>query len=136
MRHRLGLRKLNCTSSHRLAMLRNMTNALLRHEVIKTTLPKAKELLKTGLTRAQLLTKGSAPWAASTGLLMKGYVSKIDGSVQPYVLLVPPEWTPGSTKKWRLDTWFHGRGETLSEVNMLTRCAHGRLDESGYGTEL
>ena len=44
MRHRLGLRKLNRTSSHREAMLRNMTNSLLRHEVIKTTLPKAKEL--------------------------------------------------------------------------------------------
>jgi len=44
MRHRLGLRKLNRTSSHRLAMFRNMTNSLLRHEVIKTTLPKAKEL--------------------------------------------------------------------------------------------
>ncbi|MCA3025835.1 MAG: 50S ribosomal protein L17 [Rhodocyclaceae bacterium] len=44
MRHRHGLRKLNKTSSHRLAMLRNMTNALFLHEVIKTTLPKAKEL--------------------------------------------------------------------------------------------
>ena len=44
MRHQLGLRKLNRTTSHRLAMLRNMTNSLLRHEVIKTTLPKAKEL--------------------------------------------------------------------------------------------
>jgi large subunit ribosomal protein L17 len=44
MRHRHGLRKLNRTSSHRLAMLRNMTVSLLRHEAIKTTLPKAKEL--------------------------------------------------------------------------------------------
>ena len=44
MRHRLGLRKLNRTSSHRLAMLRNMTNSLLKHEIITTTLPKAKEL--------------------------------------------------------------------------------------------
>ena len=44
MRHGNGLRKLNRTSSHRLAMLRNMSNSLLRHEVIKTTLPKAKEL--------------------------------------------------------------------------------------------
>jgi large subunit ribosomal protein L17 len=44
MRHRHGLRKLNRTSSHRLAMLRNMTVSLLRHEMIKTTLPKAKEL--------------------------------------------------------------------------------------------
>ena len=44
MRHRLGLRKLNRTSSHRLAMLRNMMNSLIEHEVIKTTVPKAKEL--------------------------------------------------------------------------------------------
>jgi large subunit ribosomal protein L17 len=44
MRHRHGLRKLNRTSSHRLAMLRNMTNSLLMHEAIKTTVPKAKEL--------------------------------------------------------------------------------------------
>ena len=44
MRHRHGLRKLNRTSSHRLAMLRNMTCSLLKHEIIKTTLPKAKEL--------------------------------------------------------------------------------------------
>ena len=44
MRHRHGLRKLNRTSSHRLAMLRNMTVSLLMHEVIQTTLPKAKEL--------------------------------------------------------------------------------------------
>ena len=44
MRHRHGFRKLNRTSSHRLAMLRNMTVSLLRHEAIKTTLPKAKEL--------------------------------------------------------------------------------------------
>ena len=44
MRHGLGLRKLNRTSSHRLAMLRNMMNSLLQHEAIKTTVPKAKEL--------------------------------------------------------------------------------------------
>src|SRR5438477_431388 len=44
MRHRHGLRKLNRTSSHRVAMFRNMTVSLLKHEVIQTTLPKAKEL--------------------------------------------------------------------------------------------
>ena len=44
MRHGLGLRKLNRTSSHRLAMLRNMSNSLIEHEAIKTTVPKAKEL--------------------------------------------------------------------------------------------
>ena len=44
MRHRHGLRKLNRTSEHRLAMLRNMCNSLITHEAIKTTVPKAKEL--------------------------------------------------------------------------------------------
>ena len=44
MRHGHGLRKLNRTSSHRLAMLRNMANSLIEHEAIKTTVPKAKEL--------------------------------------------------------------------------------------------
>ena len=44
MRHRHGLRKLNRTSEHRLAMLRNMCNSLLQHEAIKTTVPTAKEL--------------------------------------------------------------------------------------------
>lgn len=44
MRHRNSNRKLNRTSSHRQAMLRNMATSLLRHEIIKTTLPKAKEL--------------------------------------------------------------------------------------------
>ena len=46
MRHRVSNRKLNRTSSHRKAMLQNMTNSLLKHEIIKTTLPKAKELRK------------------------------------------------------------------------------------------
>ena len=58
MRHRHGLRKLNRTSSHRLAMLRNMTNSLLRHEVIKTTLPKAKELRRVA---EPLITLGKTP---------------------------------------------------------------------------
>ena len=44
MRHKNGLRKLNRTSSHRQAMLRNMSNSLIQHELIKTTVPKAKEL--------------------------------------------------------------------------------------------
>src|SRR5262245_32543776 len=58
MRHRLGLRKLNRTSSHRLAMFRNMTNSLLRHEVITTTLPKAKELRRVA---EPIITLGKKP---------------------------------------------------------------------------
>ncbi|TCV83774.1 50S ribosomal protein L17 [Sulfurirhabdus autotrophica] len=65
MRHRLGNRKLNRTSSHRLAMLRNMTNSLLRHEVIKTTLPKAKELRRVA---EPLITLGKKPSLANRRL--------------------------------------------------------------------
>ena len=65
MRHRHGLRKLNRTSSHRLAMFRNMTNALLRHEVIKTTLPKAKELRKIA---EPIITMGKSPTLANKRL--------------------------------------------------------------------
>ncbi|UCD67042.1 MAG: 50S ribosomal protein L17 [Betaproteobacteria bacterium] len=61
MRHRLGLRKLNRTSAHRQAMLRNMTNSLLRHEVIKTTLPKAKELRRVAEPIITLGKKPSVP---------------------------------------------------------------------------
>jgi large subunit ribosomal protein L17 len=59
MRHRHGLRKLNRTSSHRLAMLRNMTNSLFTHEAIRTTLPKAKELRRVAeplITLAKVAT--------------------------------------------------------------------------------
>ncbi len=65
MRHRNGLRKLNRTSSHRQAMLRNMANSLLRHEVIKTTVPKAKELRKVV---EPLITLGKKPSLANRRL--------------------------------------------------------------------
>lgn len=62
MRHGLGLRKLNRTSSHRLAMLRNMMVSLLRHEEIQTTLPKAKELRRVV---EPMITLGKAPSLAN-----------------------------------------------------------------------
>ena len=65
MRHRNGLRKLNRTSSHRLAMLRNMTVSLLRHETIKTTLPKAKELRRVV---EPIITLGKKPSLANRRL--------------------------------------------------------------------
>jgi large subunit ribosomal protein L17 len=65
MRHRHGLRKLNRTTSHRLAMLRNMSNSLLRHEAIKTTLPKAKELRRVV---EPLITLGKEPTLANKRL--------------------------------------------------------------------
>jgi large subunit ribosomal protein L17 len=65
MRHRHGLRKLNKTSSHRLAMLRNMTVSLLKHEAIRTTLPKAKELRRVA---EPIITLGKNPTLANKRL--------------------------------------------------------------------
>ena len=65
MRHASGLRKLNRTSSHRLAMLRNMTVSLLRHEEITTTLPKAKELRRVV---EPMITLGKKPSLANRRL--------------------------------------------------------------------
>jgi large subunit ribosomal protein L17 len=65
MRHGHGLRKLNRTSTHRLAMLRNMTNSLLRHEMIKTTLPRAKELRRVV---EPMITLGKQPSVANRRL--------------------------------------------------------------------
>jgi dienelactone hydrolase len=79
----------------------------------------ARKLLEQGQERARLLRQGQAPWAGATGLVVRGYVSKIDGSVQPYGLVVPASYRPGTPFKHRLDVWFHGRNETLSEVNFL-----------------
>src|SRR5437660_8622153 len=62
MRHRHGLRKLNRTSSHRLAMLRSMTVSLLKHEAITTTLPKAKELRRVA---EPIITLGKIPTLAN-----------------------------------------------------------------------
>jgi large subunit ribosomal protein L17 len=65
MRHGHGLRKLNRTSSHRLAMFRNMSNSLLRHESITTTLPKAKELRRVV---EPIITLGKKPSLANRRL--------------------------------------------------------------------
>jgi hypothetical protein len=79
----------------------------------------AKELLAQGMKRAQELRVSQAPWAIQTGLVVRGYVSKIDGSVQPYGLVVPVTYATPGASKFRLDFWFHGRGEVLSEVNFI-----------------
>lgn len=109
----------------------------------------ARALLKTGLERAAALKAGSAPWNTKAGLLalksqmetaaaeaaakkkqpapaslthiavVRGYVSKIDGSVQPYGLKVPVSYLTGDDKPRRLDFWLHGRGDTLNEIAFI-----------------
>ncbi len=90
----------------------------------------ARNLLKLGKERATQLAKGEAPWTRATGLVVRGYVSKIDGSVQPYGLVVPASYQPNYPHRYRLDFWCHGRGETLSELSFL----NGRLNSPGEFT--
>ena len=85
MRHRQSNRKLNRTTSHRLAMFRNMSNSLLKHEVIKTTLPKAKELRRFV---EPLITLGKEPSLANHRLAFdrlrdRDMVVKLFGELGP-----------------------------------------------------
>lgn len=100
----------------------------------------ARALLKVGHERAQQLAAGNAPWNTKAGLLalkkelegkaktpttlthipvVRGYLSKIDGSVQPYGLKVPVTYLTGDGKPRRLDFWLHGRGDTLNEIAFI-----------------
>lgn len=79
----------------------------------------AREHLKQGFARAKELRDGKPTWPSATGPIVRGYVSKIDGSVQPYGLVVPTTYRPGQSSPHRLDFWFHGRGETLTELAFL-----------------
>lgn len=79
----------------------------------------AKKQLQQGMERAVALREGKTPWATQTGLVVRGYVSDIDGSVQPYGLVVPESYQSNLPHEYRLDVWFHGRGENLTELNFI-----------------
>lgn len=79
----------------------------------------AKRQIQVGIQRADELLQGKASWPSATGLVVRGYRSKIDGSVQPYGLIVPRHYARGAQDSWRLDIWLHGRGEVLSELNFI-----------------
>jgi hypothetical protein len=85
----------------------------------KEDLGRAKKLLVIGTARARALGQRKTPWLVEPGAKALGYVSRIDGSVQPYGLFLPSTFVDRSPQRWRLDTWFHGREEELSEVNFI-----------------
>ncbi len=78
----------------------------------------ARELLVQGIARADQ-SAGKPFWRNASGLVVRGYVSKIDGSVQPYGLVVPPSYSAYPERPRRLDAWFHGRDEKLTELKFL-----------------
>lgn len=90
-------------------------------EIFRTNeLQSARVVLQAAQDRLAAWREGKAPWTEMTGPMALGYVSRIDDSLQPYGLVVPASYRPNSGKKWRLDFWFHGRGEQLSELAFIS----------------
>ena len=79
----------------------------------------ARDQLREGHARVAALMGGQSPWTTNTGLIVRGYRSKVDDSVQPYGLVIPKSYSPTTSHRYRLDCWFHGRGEQLSELNFI-----------------
>lgn len=81
----------------------------------------ARNLLKMGMERAKQLRTGQSPWTSQTGRVVRGYVSEMDRTAIPYGLLVPTAYKAGDAPH-RLDFWFHGRDEKLSELRFIAGC--------------
>ena len=79
----------------------------------------ASELLRQGQTWIEELKAGKPLWPASTGLVVRAYLSQIDQSVQPYGLVVPAAYAGDPRKPRRLDIWFHGRDDNLTELKFI-----------------
>ncbi len=80
---------------------------------------RANRLLDEGLRRAAQLKEGKPTWTTQTGLVVRGYRSKIDDSVQPYGLVVPAGYNADAPAPYRLDVWLHGRYETNTELRFV-----------------
>jgi hypothetical protein len=80
-----------------------------------------KTTIKNGLDRAKQLAAGKPTWTTQTGPVLRGYKSKIDGSAQPYWLIVPADYKFDGKEKHRLDFWWHGRIENVMEANFMDK---------------
>ncbi|MGH9632021.1 MAG: alpha/beta hydrolase-fold protein [Bryobacteraceae bacterium] len=83
------------------------------------------KVLDTGIGRADRLAKGNADWTSRKGRIARAYRSRVDGSVQPYGVVIPESYDPA--KPIRLDVVLHGRAGTMNEVSFLA--AHGRSNK-------
>ncbi len=78
------------------------------------------EALDRGLLRCKFLAQGEFPWLQATGhAVVRGYRSRLDGSVQPYAVTLPAKYGRDPNKKYRLDVVLHGRDKTLTEIKFL-----------------
>jgi dienelactone hydrolase len=88
------------------------------------------DALETGLERARQLRQRQAPWITQTGRMVRGYLSALDGSVQPYGLVIPKTFGQDISKKWRLDVVLHGRDASLTEVKFIHQHAAAQAADS------
>lgn len=84
----------------------------------------ASELLAAGSKRASQLENGIAPWIQETGLVVRGYRSKLDDTVQPYGLVIPESYSRQTPAGYWLDVWLHGRDNRLSELKFIHQRRH------------
>ncbi|PZP28229.1 MAG: 50S ribosomal protein L17 [Roseateles depolymerans] len=127
MRHRHGLRKLNRTSEHRKAMLRNMCVSLLQHEAIKTTLPKAKELRKVV---EPLITLAKEPTVANRRLAFdrlrdRDIVVKLFNELGPRFKTRPGGYTRILKMGFRV-----GDNAPMAYVELVDRAEEGAVAEA------
>ncbi|MBY0232466.1 MAG: hypothetical protein K2W96_24575 [Gemmataceae bacterium] len=79
----------------------------------------ARALLVAANERMKALEEGKHPWTTASGLVVRGFVSRIDGGVQPYGLVVPRGYDPDRDRPYRLDVWLHGRFENTTELRFI-----------------
>ncbi len=79
----------------------------------------ARKLLALGRERVAQLRAGAAPWTEATGQVIRGYRSKLDDSIQPYALVIPPDWKRTGQPARRLDVVLLGRGEKRTELAFI-----------------
>lgn len=122
---------LQLVKSHRLApdveVLAKAVELALRHGEFysEKEIPRADQLLKLAGERLGQLQNDQAPWADARGLVVRGYRSTIDDSVQPYGLVIPQELD--LTRPMPLYVWLHGRGDKSTDLHFI----HQRLNSVG-----
>jgi len=111
------------------AALHKAVDWALRYDEFHATnqFAQARELLRLGHERAAQLAGGNAPWTRQTGLVVRGFVSRIDDSVQPYRVVVPTSWVAGGPAL-RLDVWLAGRDEKRTELKFLSERLRSKGD--------
>ncbi len=80
-----------------------------------------RKVLEKGITRAEMLQQGTADWQLQPGITVRGYLSAVDGSVQPYAITLPEGVKPKEAHRWPLHIVLHGRADQMNEVNFIHR---------------